>query len=376
MKTALDYARELVAFNSVSPLSNVEVTNCVEEWLRKLGCSIERVDYDDKNGVRKANVIGKLGEGTGGVAYFGHTDVVPAEDWVFDDHGPFDPTVRDGRLYGRGSTDMKGSVACMLAAVTALASRTPREPVYVVCTADEEVGMVGAENVAARSELYREMVEHKSRCIIGEPTLLEVVYGHKGGTVITVTSRGRAAHSSTNKGINANWKMIPFLVEMKELYEELESQPQWQNPEFNPPTTTLNLGINDHTHAINITPPQSVCGVYFRAMPNIDADAIVERICGAAERHGLEFEIRFRAQPFYVSPDSPYIQECLEFSPSGNPRTVSYGTDAARYGDLERCVVMGPGDIAQAHTHDEWIALEQLEQGTDTYAKMLERWCF
>lgn len=376
MKTALEYAQELITFNSVSPRSNVDVTDRVDEWLTQLGFVTERVDYTDQKGVAKSNVVGKLGNGTGGLAYFGHTDVVPAENWFFDDHGPFDPVVKEGRLYGRGSTDMKGSVACMLAAAASLASRTPREPVYICCTADEETGMVGAENVAARSELYREMVQAKTRSIIGEPTMLDVVYGHKGGTVMDIVSRGRAAHSSTNEGINANWKMIPFLADMKALYEELETDPKWRNEEFQPSTTTMNLGINDFTYAVNITPPQSVCGVYFRAMPGTDADAIIERVRQSAERNGLEFSIRFRAQPFYVDPQSPYVQECLEFSPTKTPRTVAYGTDGARFGGLERCVVMGPGSIAQAHTHDEWIALEQLELGTATYAKMIERWCF
>lgn len=375
MKSALEYARELIEFNSVSSRSNVDVTNRVDEWLTQLGFATERIDYTDQKGVAKSNVIGKLGGGTGGLAYFGHTDVVPAEDWCFDDHGPFDPFIRDGRLYGRGSTDMKGSVACMLAAAASLASRPLREPVYICCTADEETGMVGAENVAARSELYREMVQAKTRSIIGEPTLLDVVYGHKGGTVMVITSRGKASHSSTKEGLNANWKMIPFLAEMKELYDELETDPKWRNEEFDPPTTTMNLGINDHTHAINITPPQSICTVYFRAMPGMDVEPIVERVQRSAERHGLEFLIRFRAQPFYVDPQSPYVQECLEFSQTDRPRTVAYGTDGARFGDLERCVVMGPGSIAQAHTHDEWIALEQLEQGTTAYARMIERWC-
>src|SRR5690606_35543394 len=135
--TALDYARELVAFDSVSAKSNVQVTDHIEAALRKLGFEIERLEYDDSNGVRKASVIGKKGKGTGGFAYFAHSDVVPVRDWALS-HGPFEPTVKDGRLYGRGSCDMKGSLACALAAAEQFPAERFKQPLYITVTADEE----------------------------------------------------------------------------------------------------------------------------------------------------------------------------------------------------------------------------------------------
>ena len=270
---------------------------------------------------------------------------------------------------------MKGSVACFLAAVSSIPRDRLQAPVYVGCTADEEVGMLGATRVAERSQLYREMVEAHTRTIIGEPTELEVVHAHKGGVAFLATAEGKAAHSSTAQGINANWRMIPFLTEMKNLYEELESDPQWRNQDFDPPTMTLNLGVNDHTPAINITPPQSVCSVYFRPMPEMDVAPLIERCREAAARHGLEFEITMQADPMWIAADSPFVQECLEFASSARSKTVAYGTDGARFGELKRMVVMGPGSIAQAHTHDEWISLDQLNQGTETYARMIRHWC-
>ncbi|MCA9081450.1 MAG: M20 family metallopeptidase [Planctomycetaceae bacterium] len=373
--TALDYAWEMIRFDSVSARSNVAVTDYVEDVLRRLNLEVERLEYDDEHGVRKANVVGKLGTGVGGLAYFGHTDVVPADDWCFTEHGPFDPTVRDGRLYGRGSTDMKGSVACMLAAVEQLRRCTLNRPVYVTCTADEEIGMGGAEYVATHSELYREMVTGDARAIIGEPTSLRVVHGHKGGCAYRITSRGRAAHSSTGKGTNANWRMIPFLQAMAVLNDELEHDPQWRHEEFNPPTMTMNLGINDHTHAINITPPHSVCTVYFRPMPGMDISPLTERIESLAHDLGLECESRLRSEPLYADPRSEFVQECLELTGTAASHTVPYGTDGARFGSLRNRLVIGPGDIAQAHTHDEWIELAQLDAGTDLYMRMIERWC-
>ena len=113
---ALEYAKQLVSFESTSVLSNVAVTDYAQQQLQKIGFTVERVDYNDANGIRKACVVGRKGSCPGGMAYFGHTDVVPADPWLFNNHGPFQPTVKDDRLYGLGSCDMKGSVACALAA--------------------------------------------------------------------------------------------------------------------------------------------------------------------------------------------------------------------------------------------------------------------
>lgn len=372
---ALDFCKELVAFESTSCITNVPIADHAQQTLIRLGFVTERIEYDDADGVRKANIVGKLGDGVGGLAYFGHLDVVPADPWLFDDHGPFEPTVKDGKLYGRGSCDMKGSIACMLAAAEQFKADELREPVYITCTADEEVGYGGAAEVAKRSELFREMVDNDTRGIIGEPTMLEVVYAHKGTYGFTVTSHGRAAHSSTREGINANLRMIPFLVEMKKIHDETESDPQWQNDEFDPPGVSWNIGINDHTHAINITPPQSVCTVYFRPPPNVDGDALLQRAQAAAAAHDLEFTIKHCAGPLYLDPQSSFVTEMLELTAQSKAHTVCYGTDGAMLTDLKQLVVLGPGGIAQAHTHDEWIDLEQFEKGTELYASAIRKFC-
>ena len=343
--------------------------------MRHLGFHTERIDYDDANGVRKANVVGRKGSGLGGMAYFGHTDVVPADPWFSDEYGPFTPTVKDGRLYGRGSCDMKGSLACMFEAAGRFSAANLNRPVYVVCTADEEIGYGGAIQVAERSELFQEMVNGESNGIIGEPTMLEVVYAHKGVAGFVVTSRGRAAHSSTCEGVNANWAMIPFLVEMRKIRDETERDAAWQHAEFTPPTIAWNIGINDHTHAINITPPQSVCTVYFRPMPGQDADILLDRARKSAADCGLEFTEGLRGDPLYVDPRSEFVTEVLEVTGRPVPKTVAYGTDGSMFRDMKKLAVLGPGDIAQAHTHDEWIALDQLQYGADMYSQLIQHWC-
>lgn len=372
---ALGYTKELCSFESTSVLSNVPVTDCVEDHLRSLGFLTERLGYTDQNGVEKACVVGRKGPAKGGMAYFGHTDVVPADPWFTNEHGPFEPTVVGDRLYGRGTCDMKGSVACMLAAASRFSANELKKPVYVTCTSDEEIGYGGAAVVAQQSELFQEMVEAGANGIIGEPTLLEVVYAHKGVCGFSATSKGKAAHSSTREGLNANLAMIPFLVEMKAIHDETESDPSWQNDEFDPPTVSWNILVSDHTKAVNITPPQSICQVYFRHMPGQDPDVLLERVQKAADENGLELKVRIKGNPLRVDPDSAFVQEVVQLAGREKARTVSYGTDGAMLGALKKLIVFGPGDIAQAHTHDEFIALDQLEKGTEMYANLIRHWC-
>lgn len=373
--TALQYAQQLVAFESTSRLTNVPVTEYVTSQLQRLGFATERIDYNDEQGVRKANVIGKLGAGVGGFAYFGHTDVVPADDWFSREHGPFSPTVDDDRLFGRGSCDMKGSVACMLAAAEQISAADLKAPIYVTCTADEEIGYGGARQVVERSELFREMVAGQSHGVVGEPTRLEVVHAHKGTVGFRAVSRGRAAHSSTRAGLNANLAMIPFLMEMKAIHDETERDPAWHNHQFDPPTISWNIGINDHTAAVNITPPQSVCTVYFRPMPGQAVDDLLDRARRTAERCGIELTVDRCGQPLYVDPQSEFVQRMLRLAGKQRPLTVAYGTDGGTFTELKNLIVCGPGDIAQAHTADEWIALEQLTLGTELYATFIRHWC-
>ncbi len=372
---ALDYARDLIAFDSISPVSNCAVTDYVEEKLRRQGFETERLEYNDAAGVRKASVVGRRGQGPGGMAWFGHTDVVPADSWSIAEHGPFQPTVKGTRLYGRGSTDMKGPVGCMLAAAERWTQTKHLQPLYITCTADEEVGFHGARQVAAESQLFREMVAGNARGIIGEPTSLDVVHAHKGVVGFVATSKGRAAHSSTDKGLNANLAMIPFLVEMKRIHDEVNANTAWQNVEFTPPTLSWNIGINDHTRAVNITAPQSVCTVYFRPMPGMNVEPLIDRARNAAAANGLDFTLSVRGEPIYTPADAPLIRDALILAERGTSLTVAYATDGAMLGALPQMCVIGPGDIAQAHTNDEWIELDQLERGTGLYSRMIEEWC-
>lgn len=374
MKT-LRYAKRLIGFETTSHLSNRVICKYLQLKLVKHGFAVEKVEYRDKHRIRKVNLIAKKGKGQGGLAYFAHTDTVPAEDWFSRKYGPYEPAISKERLYGRGSCDMKGSIASMLTASQRFESADLRRPFYMVFTADEEVGFHGARQVVAQSSTYREMVESQTCGIIGEPTSLEVVHAHKGMCMITATARGHAAHSSTALGKNANLALIPFLAEMKSIHDELTSQPQWQDARFDPPDPSWNIVINDPNQAANITSPQSSCTVYTRPIPGIDMQPLLERVRVAASRNGLEIEIFDAGSAFFTEPQNEFVQQALKLVHRKTPGTVCYGTDGGVFGELQNLIVFGPGNIAQAHTRDEWISMEQLTFGAEMYTKMIEHWC-
>lgn len=372
---ALRYAKRLVSFDSTSSLSNRKISKYLEMKLVKHGFVVERVEYEDRKGMRKVNLVAKKGSGVGGLAYFGHSDVVPAKRWFTKKFGPFEPTLNKQRLYGRGSCDMKGSIACMLSAVQQFANEDLAQPVYFVVTADEEVGFLGARRVVEESKFYREMVEGRTKAVIGEPTQLEVVHAHKGSLQINAKTKGVAAHSSTRDGVNSTIPMIPFLAEAKKIYDEIESGSQWQSSVFEPPTVGWNIIVGDDSPAMNITPSRTVCTVYARPLPDVEMKPLLDRLAVVAKQNGVKLEINQWCEPFYCDPNSEFVQETLKLVHRKSARTVSFATDGGLFSEMENKIVFGPGSIAQAHTIDEWISLEQLSQGTDFYAKMIRSWC-
>lgn len=374
---SLRYAKRLIGFDTTSRKSNRLINQYLEMKLTKHGFVVEKIEYLDPRGVRKVNLIAKKGgvERNGGLAYFGHTDVVPAKTWFTQDFGPFEATEDNDRLYGRGSCDMKGSIACMLTAAQQFDWDELKQPLYFVVTADEEVGFAGARAVVAESKLYREMVDHGTKAIIGEPTSLEVVHSHKGSVKIVATAHGKAGHSSGRKGDNSNLRMIPFLAEMKAIYDETEREAKWQNEMFDPPTLSWNIGIKDNAPALNVTASKSVCTMYLRPMPGVDVTPLLERVRHCADEHRIELSIDNWGQGMFVSPGSEFVLETLKLAHRQKSKTVSYGTDGGVLSELEHKIVFGPGSIAQAHTDDEWISLEQLNLGTEMYQKMIRHWC-
>ena len=372
---ALRYAKRLISFDSTSHKSNRMISRYLEMKLTKHGFIVERVEYLDGNDELKVNLIAKKGSGDGGLGYFGHSDVVPAEKWFTSKFNGFQPAVARERLYGRGSCDMKGSLACMLAASQQFTWDELKKPLYFTITADEETGFGGARAVVNESKYYREMVYHRTKAIIGEPTMLEVVHAHKGSIKIIATAIGVAGHSGGRIGESANLKMIPFLAEMKKLRDETESEKEWQNKAFDPPTLSWNICIKDDSPAINVTAGKSTCTMYLRPMPDTQIVPLLEKIRNAAKEFDIVLDVNNWGPGMFTDPESHFVNESLKQAHSQTSKTVPYGTDGGMFSELEHKIVFGPGNIAQAHAIDEWISLEQLEKGTEMFAKMIRRWC-
>ncbi len=364
--SATTLTQELVAIPSVSSQSNAEVSQHAHDLLRHHGFEIERLSYLD-NGVEKVSLVAKKGSGTGGIGFFSHTDTVPGDvGWA-----PFDPVIRAGRLYGRGSCDMKGPAAATI--VAAVAAETPRRPIYVVLSADEEVGYGGAYQVLRESKLLAGGWPEYG--VVAEPTRLRPVYSHKGGALIHVHAHGAAAHSSTEKGVSANFKIAPFLAEMAALVPVFRTDPRYLNAEFSPPSFGFNMIVTDYGTKSNVTAPKATALISLRDMPNVDNDGAVALVVDAAKRHGLEVEIK-RNPYFYVAPDSEMARMACEATGIAKPETVAFGTEAIIYeGVLPKQIVLGPGDIAQAHTVGEYIDVAQLEAAVGVYRRLIERIC-
>jgi len=270
---------------------------------------------------------------------------------------------------------MKGPIACMLEASQNFSWEDFSEPLYIVITADEEVGFDGARVVASDSKYYREMVEHQTKAIIGEPTMLDVVHAHKGCFEFTATASGVAAHSSSRDGVNANMKLIPFLSGMKEICELTETDSAFQNENFDPPTLSFNISIQGDKTAHNVTSSKATCHVNFRPMPDVDHSPLIQRVEQLADEHDVKLELHPYGAPLWVQPDAEFVTDALRLLHKKNARTVAYGTDGGIFTELENKIVCGPGNIAQAHTKNEWISLEQLHLGSEVYSKMITHWC-
>lgn len=396
MNRVVNLAQEMIRFPSVSSQSNTDIADFVASELQRIGFECEVIDYLDSAGVVKRSLVAcRMPSGHDqhspvphsddandsahqrrGLAYFAHSDVVPAVDWAGPASGDaFDPVVDGNRLYGRGSCDMKGSLAAMLVAAEQIPAAEQSAPFWIVVTADEEIGFGGAKQVVAKSERYQTMVRQQPVAIIGEPTLMQVVHAHKGIRGFRVLSTGKAAHSSTRDGQSAALAMIPFLTELKSIHDRSESDRNWMDDRFDPPTLTMNIVIGGSDTAMNITQPQCRVDVSLRTMPSIDGDDLIAQVEDIARRMKLTIETMIGSDPVWVDPESDFVQAMVKLTQTEHACIVCYGTDGGVFTQLQQMVVCGPGDIAQAHTVDEWIDVNQLHEGVRVYQQAIRRWC-
>ena len=354
-------AADLVAIDSRSTVSNIAVAERIEAELR--GFDVERLDYTDAAGVPKRALVAHRGP-PGGHALSGHMDTVPETGWRED---PWSPRLDGaGVLHGLGSCDMKGPVAACIMAARAVPERVPAT---LLITTDEETTKAGARAVAASDAAQRLGLRG---VLVAEPTGLVPVRGHRASVNITATATGVQAHSSTGKGRNANWDLIPFLAEMRTLWQRLRDDPAFRDPGYEPPFPDFNLVLDNHGAAVNVTVPRATCRIKLRHTRSVGPEPVLEAVRAAAERAGVSLEIADEGTAPELAADHPLVRLCAELS-KRTPATVPFGTDAVALQALAPCVVLGPGDIGVAHTPDEQVAVADLAAAVPLLARFLER---
>jgi acetylornithine deacetylase len=368
--TPAELLARLVAFDTTSHKSNIAMIRFIEDYLAQHGVAS---DLMPAPGGEKASLFATIGpQGVPGVGLSGHTDVVPVDGQAWDSD-PFTLTQRDGRLHGRGAADMKGFLACVLAHVPDLRVRRLKVPVHIVFSYDEETGCTGVRPMIA--EMGARFVRPRM-VIVGEPTSMEVVDAHKGPVRWQVEVEGRPAHSSMAPlGVNAITYAGRLLSELDRIEQELQALPP--EPRFNPPYPTLQVTRIEGGTASNIVPSACRFGFEVRALPGLDVGEIERRLASFAATHCLpemrrvasEATITLRqtnsVPPFEADPKSEAVALLLKLAGRNETSAVSYATEAGLFQEAGApAVVCGPGDIAQAHTANEWIAVEQLESCT------------
>ena len=363
---------KLVSFDTVSCNSNLELIYFVRDYLNSHGVDSHLVFSESKN---KANLYANIGPlESGGVILSGHTDVVPIDGQNWDTN-PFKLTERNGRLFGRGACDMKGFNAIFLSLVPEMLQAKMKKPIQLALSYDEEVGCVGAPLMIKE---MRENLPKAESVIVGEPTLMKLVDGHKASIGIQTEITGYEVHSSLLpsgvSAVMASAKLINWISEKN--LENSRKQPHSEDLDFFPSYTTLHVGKISGGTASNITAKKCVFSLDIRCLPSENGEEYIQ----SYEKYGQELELELKktrpesrvriSRHHWVTglkPEKDGTAEKLVRKLTGDNLNgkVSYGTEAGQFQEHGYSVVIcGPGSIKQAHQPNEYLALNQLELGT------------
>jgi len=376
---AIEILAKLVRFDTTSRGSNLALIEWVEAYLADLGVASRRVPNHDGT---KANLLATIGPNVaGGVVLSGHTEPlhVDGQAWSSD---PWTLTERDGRLYGRGTCDMKGFSALALAAAPLMLARGLARPVHLALSYDEEVGCLGAPDLIAAILKH---VPPPSAVIVGEPTSMEAVRGHKGIATFRVTVTGVEAHSSlTHLGVSANMAAVPLMNALVELSKGLEAAADPASP-FAPKGCTLTIGQINGGTAPNILARECVFVFDLRTPPGVKPAQVLADFVALVEQTDAELKARFpeagvvfekRASTPALAPEDDGAAETLARTLSGDngpSRVVSYAAEAGQFREAGfSTVICGPGSIDQAHQPDEYVERSQMERGAAFMLRLID----
>jgi len=364
-----DILASLVGFDTTSRNSNLALIAWVENYLDRFGISYERVV--DPTGA-KANLWATVGPpDVAGYILSGHTDVVPVDGqtWSSD---PFRVAERDGRLFGRGAADMKGFLACCLAMVPGLAEHRLAHPIHLAFSYDEEVGCVGVRGLIER--LDRKTVK-PLMCIVGEPTEMQVVVGHKGKRSFQATVRGRTCHSSlAPHGVNAVEYAARLIVKIREMADRLAVRGA-RDSLYEIPYTTAHTGVAQGGTALNIVPDACAFEFEFRVIADDKVDALEAEVKtyardvlepemkAIAPEAGITFAVKSGFPGLNTAADGEAAVLAKQLAERNDHGKVAFGSEAGLFDAAGiPTVIIGPGSIKQAHTADEFIAVAELEK--------------
>jgi acetylornithine deacetylase len=379
MSTSRDLLARLVAFDTTSRESNLALIDFVASYLDGFGVPYELIHNAEGT---KANLFATLGPtDVPGIVLSGHTDVVPVDGQAWT-RPAFELSERDGRLYGRGTADMKGYLACLLALVPAASHAALRRPLHLALSYDEEVGCLGVRSLL---EVLQQRPVKPLLCIIGEPTELKPVLGHKGKLAIRCDVHGHPCHSAyAPLGVNAIEYAAELIAELGRLGQQLKA-PEHHDARFDPPYSTVQTGLISGGKALNIVPADCRFDFEIRALPSQDPALVAEALKAYAEREVLSrmravsahSDIRFSelsAYPGLVTETHSQAAELIAaFCASRDFGTVAFGTEGGLFDAVGiPAVVCGPGSMDQGHKPDEFVSLEQLHACDEMLQRLLD----
>ena len=378
--TTLSFLRDLIAFPTVSRDPNRDLIDYCAGYLRSIGASVDILTAEEG---RKANLYATIGpQDLPGVMLSGHTDVVPVDGQVWS-KPPFEAVVEDGRVYGRGTADMKGFVASALWCAKQAAGRQLKTPLHLALSHDEEIGCVGVHSLI---DMLADAPVKPAMCIVGEPTSMGIATGHKGKTAIEATCIGSAAHSAlAPQAVNAIHLACDLISQIRHLQDDLAANGT-KDPAYDVPYTTLHAGLISAGVALNIVPNQAFVTFEIRNLMSDDPEKILARLQAAmapviavARQRAPHADIAFKVVNTYPGLDTPLDDKVVEMlaglTGSDQRIKVAFGTEGGLFSQKLGipAVVCGPGSMTQGHKADEFVSLEQLAACDAMLAALIER---